>query len=392
MAAVRPLAEGDIPAVARLFSRVYPAAHWHSGVSHSECEAYFQHIFFANPWADPELPSWVAHEGSHIVGFIGVLARPMRHRGRPVRAAVLTQLMVDPERPHGTAAALLLRKALAGPQTLTISDGANEASRRMWQALGGLTSTLYSLQWRRLLRPAQYALRRLALGRARAVAALAKPFAVLADGCGARGRALRRPPALREDSLEPAALLEGLRRAAARVAVSPEYSLASLEWILDEAQAKRRHGELQARLLRSQGGHIAGWFLYYLNPGTSKVLQVHASEDCEHAVLDHLFHHAWARGAAALEGRMEPSLARALGERHALFLSAMPYALLHSRDAEVLAALARGDAFFSRLEGEWWLRFIGEPATAPGGAQALYDLVWRSRFAALRARHQPIPS
>ena len=386
MAAVRPLAAGDIPAVARLFSRVYPGAHW---VSHSECEAYFHQIFFGNPWFDPELPSWVAHEGARIVGFIGVIPRPMRYRGRRLRAAVVSQLMVDQERPHSTAAAALLRRALAGPQALTISDGANDASRRMWEALGGLNSALYSLQWRRLLRPAQYALQR-AASRARAAAVLAKPIAFIADVCGAHRRTLKRPLALREEPLDAAALFDGLHRAAARVALAPEYDLASLEWILGQARAKRRHGELQSALLRAPGGQVAGWFLYYLNGATSRVLQLHEREGSEHALLDHLFHHARARGAAALEGRMEPRLARALGERHSLFLSTSIYALLHARDPEVLAALACGDAFFSRLEGEWWMRFTGEPVPAPAGASALYDLVWRTRFAALRARHQPV--
>lgn len=373
--------------MARLFSRVYPGAHW---VSQSECETYFRHIFLGNPWVDAELPSWVAQEGSRVVGFIGVLPRPMRYAGRSLRAAVVSQLMVDQEKPRRTAAALLLRRALSGPQDLTISDGANETSRRMWEALGGLTSTLYSLQWRRLLRPAQFALQRVAGGRAGAAALLAKPIAAVADAYGARLRSLKRPAFLREEPLEAAALLEGLRRAAKPATLAPDYDLATLEWILGEAKAKRRHGELQARLLRGSDDEIHGWFLYYLNPHASKVLQLHAREGSEHAVLDHLFHHAWSRGATALEGRMEPKLARALGERHSLFLSTSVYALLHSRDPEVLGALARGDAFFSRLEGEWWMRFTGEPGPARPGASALYDLVWRTRFAVLRARHQPV--
>ena len=91
------------------------------------------------------------------------------------------------------------------------------------------------------------------------------------------------------------------------------------------------------------------------------MLQIHAHEDAEREVLDHLFHHAWRRGAAAIEGRMEPRLARMLGQRHCLFHSTRAFALIHSRDAELLGALARGDAFFSRLEGEWWMRFLGEP-------------------------------
>jgi len=62
-----------------------------------------------------------------------------------------------------------------------------------------------------------------------------------------------------------------------------------------------------------------------------------------------------------IEGRMEPRLALVLGQRHCLFQSTSAFALVHSRDADVLGALAHGDAFFSRLEGEWWMRFNGEP-------------------------------
>jgi hypothetical protein len=361
MPGVRPLATGDIPAVAQLFSRVYPAQRW---TSPAECEAYFHQIFFANPWVTPQLPSWVATEGARAVGFIGVIPRPMRLRGRALQAAVVTQLMVEPEKRHGMIAAQLLRKALAGPQTLTISDGANESSRRMWEALGGLTSTLYSLQWRRLLRPAQSALRRASSPHGRAAALLATPVAVLADAYAAHYRALRRPSGLVDEALHAAALVDGLDRAARHVALGPQYDAASLDWLLGQARAKRRHGELQARLLRAPDGAIAGWFLYYLNDSMSKVLQVHARQGAERAVLDHLFHHAWRRGAAAIEGRMEPRLARMLGQRHCLFHSTSAFALIHARDAELLGALARGDAFFSRLEGEWWMRFLGEPHDA----------------------------
>lgn len=375
MAAIRPLAQGDLREVARLFARVYPGA---TGVSQGECEAYFQHMFFGNPWLDAALPSWLAHDGPSVVGFIGVVPRPMRLHGRPLRAAVVTQLMVDPQKRHGLAAAQLLRRALAGPQDLTISDGANESSRRMWEALGGTTSTLYGLEWRRLLRPAQATLERATRRRGRAAAVLASPLSALADAVLARRRQLHHTPRLSEEALDARALLAGLERAGARLALGPSYDERSLHWLLDEARAKRRHGELQARLLKDTAGETAGWFLYYAG-ATSKVLQVHARAGAEHAVLHHLFHHAWRCGAAAIEGRMEPRLARALGEAHCLFHSSAAHALVHAREPEVLSALARGDAFFSRLEGEWWMRFLGEPPRPHARAVALYDLLWRPR-------------
>jgi hypothetical protein len=383
MAGIRPLAAGDIPAVAALFSRVYPGARW---ASQAECETYFQQMFFANPWADPRLPSWVATEGPRAVGFIGVVPRPMRLRGQAVQAAVVTQLMVEQDGRHGVAAAQLLRKALAGPQALTVSDGANDTSRRMWEALGGQTSTLYSLQWRRLLRPAQSTLQRASSPHGRAAAFFATPMAVLADVCNAYYRSLPRTSDLIEEPLDAGTLLQSLGQAARRVALSPDYDLASLDWLLAEARAKRRHGELQACRLRLPGGAIAGWFLYYLNGGTSKVLQLHAREDAERPVIDHLFSHAWRGGASAIEGRMEPRLAHALGRRRCLFHTSSVYTLVHSRDGALLGAFAHGDAFFSRLEGEWWMRFVGEPRERVASAPAPMGGV---SFKVLRARQQP---
>jgi hypothetical protein len=83
---------------------------------------------------------------------------------------------------------------------------------------------------------------------------------------------------------------------------------------------------------------------------------------------------------------MEPRLAHALGRRHCLFHSSSVHTLIHSRDADLLWAFARGDAFFSRLEGEWWMRFVGEPQERVASAPAPMAGV---SFKALRARQQP---
>ena len=82
---------------------------------------------------------------------------------------------------------------------------------------------------------------------------------------------------------------------------------------------------------------------------------------------------------------MEPRLARMLGQRHCLFHATNAFALIHSRDAGLLNTLARGDAFFSRLEGEWWMRFLGEPRDAVSDRP-----VQQQPFAALRPGQQPM--
>lgn len=386
MAAVRPLEERDIPEVARLFGRVHPQE---PAASTVQREAYLRRIFFGNPWADPAIPSWVAQDGAQLAGFIGVMPRPMLYKGRPVRAAVVSQLMVDRDKRHRLAAAQLLRKALAGPQELTISDGASESSRKMWEALGGATSALYSLQWRRPLRPAQCALQLASTRRGWGALRLAAPLASLVDAYAARRMLARASTGLIEEPLDAACLLAALAGAASRVALSPKYDLGALDWLLGEARAKRRHGELQGRMLRDGAGRIAGWFLYYLNGGTSKVLQLGARPGSEQAVLEQLFHHAWRNGAAALEGRMDPRLAPFLSRKHCFFVGG-PFALIHAREPKLIASLDRGDALFSRLEGEWWMRFLGEPAAPAPAGSSVSDLVWRPRPAFSRSRPQPV--
>lgn len=365
MAEIRPLDERDIPDVVELFGRVHSHAGW---ASPGACAAYFQEMFFANPWRDAGQPSWVARDGDRVVGFIGVQPRPMRHGGKPVRAAVLTQLMIEPgEKRHGLAAAQLLRAALAGPQDLTLSDGANDASRRMWEALGGATLTLYGLQWRRLLRPASCALGMLPGVAGRAAAIVGAPMAAAADVYMTRRMGLGRKSALVEQPLTGASLCNALETFSASYPLQPRYEPSTLDWLLAQARSKRRHGELQAQILR-QGGRIAGWFLYYLSSGTSKVLQIAARAGSEPLVLAHLFQHAWRLGSRAIEGRMEPRFARELSRQHCFFLVPSVYVVAHARQPALLGALGSGEGFFSRLEGEWWMRFTGEtPAQAGPG-------------------------
>lgn len=358
MAVVRPFEEQDLSEVAGLFPR-------------------FQELFLRNPWTDASLSSWVARDGGRIVGVVGVMPRPMRLRGKPVRAAVLTH--------YGSAARELLRAALAGPQDLALSDGADDALRRAWEVAGGSTVPLYGLQWRRLLRPARCALGRLPGIAGRAAAVVAGPVAIAADACVTRRRGLGRKSTLLAQPLTATSLFNALETFAAGYDLRPLHDVPALEWLLAQARARLPQGDLQAQLLR-QGGRIAGWFLYYLNRETSTVLQLAARPGCEDAVLAHLFEHAWRRGAAAIEGRMEPRFSHELSRQHCSFVVPARFVVAHSRHSELVGALGAGDAFFSRLEGASWL----QPA---GGAQEQRgEAVPARRFPWARLRPQPAAS
>ena len=362
MATLRILAESDITSVVALFERVYPEHRWRSRAA---CESYFREMLFDNPWRDPELPSWVAEEDGAIAGFAGLVPRRMLLRGRPVRVAVGCQFMVDPRKRHSLTALQLAKACISGPQDLTLVDGANDDARRMWIGIGGTAPLLYSLHWTRPLRPARYMLSLLA---ERALLPLPltlamRPAGVLADALTARLRPNgfhRGNGELADDPLDAAAMLAHLPEVLNGNSLHPVYDARSLAWLLDQTARKTRHGKLRAHAVHNGARRLIGWYLYYVQPGNvSEVVQIAARDGSFERVLQRLLADAWRQGAVAVRGRLDPHHAQELSRRHCWLRSGGTWTLIHSRDPDITAAIHQGDAFLSRLEGEWWLRFLG---------------------------------
>ncbi|MGH8687812.1 MAG: hypothetical protein ACREVQ_08880 [Burkholderiales bacterium] len=363
MSTVRILEERDIPAAAELFARVHPERRW---PSRPEFESYIRAMLFENPWRDPELPSWVVEDDNLISGWYAVMPRRMRLRGRPIRVAVACQYMVDPGRRRSLTALQLAKACLSGPQDLTLADGANDESRRMWTTVAGSAPLLNSLHWTRPLRPARFLLslleRRTALTGAAARAA--RPLSAVADAFAARlgpNRFLREESDRPDEPLDAQTILAHLPQVLGGYALQPEYDEASLTWLLEEAARKTDHGHLRARAVRDGEGRLAGWYMHYVRAGgVSEVLQVAALDGSFDRVLKRLLADASRHGATAVHGRLEPRFARELSERHCWMRTDGTWTLVHSRHPEVMQAIHQGEAFLSRLEGEWWLRFMGE--------------------------------
>jgi hypothetical protein len=361
MARIRELAEGDITGVVALFEVVYPEHCWHSRTA---CESYFREIFLDNPWRDLEIPSWVAVDGGRIVGFAGVLPRRMQLRTRALRVAVGCQFMVHPDARHSLIALGLIKRQLAGNQDLFFSDGSNEKAKHLWNGIGGAIPILQNLDWTRLLRPTRYALTLLNRRRARRPLLLAAhaPCA-LADAVAARvhpNRFDRNDDGLVDEALDPAEMLSQLPQVLERShPLRPQYDRASLTWLLGQAACKVRHGQLRARAVLERG-RMLGWFIYYACAGTvNEVLQLAARDGQYDRVLQQLFRDAWRQGATALRGRLDPFHVQQLSNRHCWFRREGAWTLIHSRHPEIVSEIERGTAGFSRLDGEWWLRFIG---------------------------------
>jgi hypothetical protein len=359
---IREFVPDDIPGVVALFERVYPAHRWDSAEA---CGQYLREILFGNPWRAADLPSWVSEENGRIAGFAGVVPRPMLFRGRPIRAAVGCLYMVDPDRRSSLIALQLLRAALAGPQDLFVADGSNDDARRLCISAGGSAPLLYSLHWTRPLRPAQYALSLLrGFGGPWSAAARAlAPLGGVADAVLARVRPHRLQPGIgdfTDVALDPAVAAASLPEMLRANALRPACDAAEFAWLLEQAALKTRHGRFRGRAVLDAAGQLAGWFLYYAQPGSvAEVLQLVARDGAYDGVLRHLLSDAHAQGATAVRGRFDPAHAQELSDRHCWLRREGAWTLIHSRDAEIISAFERGDAEFSRLDGEWWLRFLG---------------------------------
>jgi hypothetical protein len=356
MERIRTFRKEDISEVADLWQRAFRPVH--TTVPDS-LRSYFEEMFFRNPWQDDSLPSLVYVQDKAIVGFLGVLPRRMVFRGRPIKVAVATQFMVDPDRHAGPAAIDLMKRLFAGPQDLCFTDGAHQLSRQLWKRLGGDVALLQSLDWTRILQPTRYGLDVLRSMRLPGLIQHAlRPVCRALDAVVSRRDLFRvRLPTGAAEEATPDTLLACLSRWSGGETLQPAYD-DTLGWLLRQAGEKKRHGVLRSRLVRNAKGEHVGWFLYYLKSGgASTVVQVSARRHSAALVLNHLFHDARKCGALALSGQVQAELMDELVATRCIFRSQGLGVLVQSRNPELLASIHRGDARLSRLDGEWWLRF-----------------------------------
>lgn len=359
LATMRPCEPADLPRVAALFTKTFRGK---SGSDGSALATYLHSLLFEHPWRDPEIASQVSiARGGALRGFICILPVRMRLGDRPVRTALAGSLMVDEPEKHPLVGAALLRAFIKGPQELSFSETSNAISLRMWDALGGSTAPLFSLEWIRPLRPAGAACA--FLREKVSAAALLRPLAAAADRIA---HAMTRSPALsagdavvENAALDDASLLALFSRLSANYRLAPRWSTDDLRWMLSLAGEKERYGPLICKIVRGKQGKAIGCFLYYARPGgIAFVLQVLAERAQTGRVLDALFVDAHALGCVALRGRLQPELLGSLQVRNCIFVnrSSLTY---KAKDKEILEVVRSTDALLTGLSGESWTRLIG---------------------------------
>jgi hypothetical protein len=328
---------------------------------------YFREIFFANPWTSPEFPSLVYFDRGKLAGFLGVLPRQMEFRGRSIRVAVTSQLVVDREQHRGLAALELLRCYLRGPQDLSYCDGVSESVDRLWMSAGAHPARLYSFNWLRVLRP---------FGTARSfgdrfkgplklLGRVVGPGAAPADFLLSKmPHSALRPPrsACISTPMNAEQMYRLMQEVGWREALRPLYDLPAFEWLMAQVAANRPLGDLLMTAVHKPDGELCGYYICQVKRGGhASVLQIGLRRhDHFDQVLGALLRDAWERGACSVKGQAIPSALVSLTNQYCLFRQAQTNVLFKARDPEIANAIFRGDAALSRLDGEFWLRFATE--------------------------------
>lgn len=347
MGSIRALERADLPAVDALLRANLPG--W------ALSEVGLRDAVLDHPWHDEELPSLVAvDDDGSVVGFVAVQVRRMRFDERLIRGACLSHLIVSPGHRGGAAGALLLRRALSGPQDVSWSDSATDAVVRVWRTFGGDVDHARAADFMLVLRPAAWSrgilaarLRRRSVGRGlMPVGALP----VQAAGGWLTGRdAPRTAGGLDGEDAGAALIAEHLPQISRRLRVGVAWDRAELEHTFEQVEAL--HGRLTVRLVRRRGVPV-GWYAYVSLPGgVSRLLHLAAEGRATDAVLGELVEHARESGSVVLAGRAEPHLEGSLRSR----LAALGFAwqpVIRARDPEVAAALGSSTSLLTRLDGE----------------------------------------
>jgi hypothetical protein len=359
MSEMRPMRREDVAQVAELY-RFVDKSDWR--IPPDEVPRWLDRTLFGHPWVDPEIPSLVfVGDAGEILAFVGSHVRRMRFDGQPVRMAAAGPLIADPKVRSQGIGARLLRSFFTGPQDLTITDGASDEIRQIFELVGGQMMHPSSMVWARVFRPFSYVGNR-ALHANVHVRHRVKPWGrrllpALDVPAKHTSRYFQAPRCsdTTDELLTPQLLLENLPLVARSLRLAPDYDQPMLDWLFAELHQNRTWGTPHRRLVRNQAGRVLGWYVYYALPGEGcQVLQLAAHERHDGAVLDNLLAHAFAHGGAAVQGRVEGRTLPGLAQRGALFRFS-PRSLIFTDNTDLLGAVTSGHALLTRLEGEWWM-------------------------------------
>lgn len=355
---VRPMTGADVPAVARLFLKIFRGA---DRPADQELQHYLCTLALTSPAYDETLGTQIYEQQDGRIRS-ALLAVPMRFVacGTVLPGRLLGVFMADAEAAGAAQLILALRPRRAD---FAFCDSASPTSREHLLAIGGKTIPVQNLEWARSFRPVGALVGRFAErflgGRRLGLSVLARPLdSLLRRRLPEQGAA--EPDAEVVEMSVPDFLVQA-PRLVAHYAVRPLWSEEELSWLVALASQNTRLGAFTIRAVVDRAGAVIGSFVYYAAPGRcAHVLNVLSLPGQEQAVLGAMFRHLDETGHVEARGRAQFALMAGLSLQRWLVFRHRAFTVVLTRVPEVNDAVARGDVYVGGLAGEDWSRLLGD--------------------------------
>jgi hypothetical protein len=357
--AVRPMQLADVPAVARLFLKIFRAVDKPAG---PDLEEYLRTLVLESPSYSEAMGTRLYEQQDGRIRS-ALLTVPMRFVacGNVVPGRLLGVFMTDANKEAVGAAELILALRPRGAN-FGFCDSASPTSCNHLLAIGGKPIPLQSLEWLRSFRPMSALVGRLAervlRRRDPGFAALMRPVDVLLRRL-VNGTDVQEPSGLSVTEMSVEAFLKHAPLLIAHYAVRPLWSEDELAWLVSLAARNTQLGAFTIQAVEDLAGAVIGCFVYYAAPGRiAQVLNILSLPGREIAVLDAMFRHLDHTGHVEARGRAQLALMRGLALQRWLVFRHKAFAVAVTRSQDVSDAVARGDVYIGGLAGEDWSRLM----------------------------------
>jgi hypothetical protein len=357
--AVRLMQLADVPAVARLFLKIFRGVDKPASL---DLEEYLRTLVLESPSYSEAMGTRLYEQQDGRIRS-ALLTVPMRFVacGNVVPGRLLGVFMTDANKEAVGAAELILALRPRGAN-FGFCDSASPTSCNHLLAIGGKPIPLQSLEWLRSFRPMSALVGRLAervlRRRDPGFAALMRPVDVLLRRL-VNGTDVQEPSGLSVTEMSVEAFLKHAPLLIAHYAVRPLWSEDELAWLVSLAARNTQLGAFTIRAVEDRAGAVIGCFVYYAAPGRiAQVLNILSLPGREIAVLDAMFRHLDHTGHVEARGRAQLALMRGLALQRWLVFRHMAFAVAVTRSQDVSDAVARGDVYIGGLAGEDWSRLM----------------------------------
>ena len=357
--AVRLMQLADVPAVARLFLKIFRGV---DKLASPDLEEYLRALVLESPSYSEAMGTRLYEQQDGRIRS-ALLTVPMRFVacGNVVPGRLLGVFMTDANKEAVGAAELILALRPRGAN-FGFCDSASPTSCNHLLAIGGKPIPLQSLEWLRSFRPMSALVGRLAervlRRRDPGFAALMRPVDVLLRRL-VNGTDVQEPAGLSVTEMSVEAFLKHAPLLIAHYAVRPLWSEDELAWLVSLAARNTQLGAFTIQAVEDRAGAVIGCFVYYAAPGRiAQVLNILSLPGREIAVLDAMFRHLDHTGHVEARGRAQLALMRGLALQRWLVFRHMAFAVAVTRSQDVSDAVARGDVYIGGLAGEDWSRLM----------------------------------